>query len=79
MQEWINNNVKRGLRLEKQKIRNGQQADVAKVGAECPNCNAGIKEAPVVEEQEAIDQLDNVLGLLESSNLLNSSSSLQNN
>ena len=46
---------------------------MSSVGADCPNCNLKIDKAPVIEEQEAIDQLDNVLNLLDSNSVIQSS------
>ena len=75
LQDWINSSVKKGLKEQLKNIREKGEGNLSKVGADCPNCNKSILLAPIIEEQEAINELGDVLDLLDSSSHLENSNS----
>ena len=70
LKDWINASIKKSLLALHKQTREGKVVDLSTVTVDCPNCNVSLQEAPVVEEQDARNELDYVLNLLESSSKL---------
>lgn len=66
---WLKAKAEEALKMKVQKEAAKEDFDIEEMGPQCPNCQASLLKAVGEEEQRAMTQVANIVGLLTSSNL----------
>ena len=67
--DWLKAKAEEALKMKVQKEARNEKVDIDEIGPQCPNCQSSLLKAVGEEEQKAMTQVMNIVGLMTNSNV----------